>query len=131
MDARFFGPFHYGLRLALEGQLMIAATIPILLLHGRPPAILRAIATIIVDAINGHLRWAFAHIGQEVAEIQPALADRNAPAAPVGKLYGFGIRTSLDHVCPTHVGRTLASIPRIMAVFRLGFTDTFSHVAPA
>ena len=131
MDACFLSPFHHGLGFALEGEEMVAAAVAVLLAHCGPVAVIFRVALVIVFAIYRHAWGALAHIGQKLAKVQPCLADGNAASTPVSILRSVGVRTALDHASPGIVRPAPFARVRVMPVLRLGFTDTFPHVATA
>jgi hypothetical protein len=128
IDAQLLRPLHHGLGFVLEGDKVIAAAIPALLLHCRPAAILFGVALIIVFALYGHRRRALSHIRQKLTEVLPCLADSNTSTCPVGILWLAGIRAAFHHACPGVIGATTFT-RKIMPVFRLRGTNALTHVA--
>lgn len=76
VDAGLLGPFDKALGFALERQQAIVATIAALNDRRRPTAILRAVRSIVVDAVKGHSRRAWPHVCDEcVKGFSPTIAD--------------------------------------------------------
>lgn len=91
----------------------LGSLIAALLRGGRPAAVARAVAATVVDAVKRVLsRRALAHVGQEVLEHTPTLADSNASAAVVVPVGIVGVRAALPHSDPRNVsGRPSESMP--------------------
>ena len=79
-----------------------------LLLPRRPAPVPRFVVSVVVwEAINRVFRrWARPHVGEEVLEGIPAIADGDVASAVDVVVSGFGIGASLPHGCP---GRVLGS----------------------
>lgn len=70
----------------------------------RPPTVLRAVRTVIVNAVNGAFRWARPHIAQKGREVmQPALAYCDAPSAIVSVMRHVRVGASRLHGLPNSI----------------------------
>src|SRR5215475_1669162 len=81
---------------------MVIATIILLLLVRRPPAIARLVITILVDSIECHTFHPvepFTHVRQEILECVPSLTNDNSPIAIVSSLR-IGLRVTTPHHRP-------------------------------
>jgi hypothetical protein len=65
-----------------------------------PPAVVRVVARVVVDPVKRCFFWAFAHVGQKVLKVSPALANRNAAPAVSFEIEVVGISASLLHAVP-------------------------------
>jgi hypothetical protein len=81
-----------------------SAPIARLFCGGCPAAIVGLIAFAVVDPLNPHSGRAFAHIGKEVIEDQPALTNRNAFTPIISVLIDPRVQASLFHLRPALVG---------------------------
>lgn len=71
----------------------------------RPSAILRAVAEIVVYSIQGISGRPLPHVGIEVVERKPAIAEGYSPAAIAMKVWGFRVAASCEHGLPRQVFR--------------------------
>jgi hypothetical protein len=82
---------------------------------GRPATVARFVITIIVDAIKRHVRRRIAHVGIEIFEGLPPIADTN-PSAAVSVIRRFcGVLASLLHAAPHVVNRRVSFAVRCVA----------------
>lgn len=96
---------------------LIIASVKLLNGLSGPPAIIRGVITIVVDAINGMAHgWTRSHVSVEHGErVTPTLTDGNAsPSVAMEVLSGWA-RASLDHVSPYMV---FGGIPQAVRRFR-------------
>lgn len=97
---------------SVEREKSITTLIAGLLVVGGPSAIAWFVALVVVDAIDRCFGWPCTHIGQEVREIQPALADGN-PAATISSVRGIRrVSASLKNPHPDDVFGGPALVPR-------------------
>lgn len=100
-DAGAIRPVSRAHRLATIGQHNVAATVPALSLVVGPAAVLWAIWTVVVDAVDGvSLRWAPAHVGQEISEIHPSIAHRDTASTISVEIGGCAAGAATDHTLP-------------------------------
>ena len=79
-----------------------------------PPAVVGGVPKIVVDPVNRQFWQTFAHVGEEVFESEPALADSDAASA-VGFI--FQVASSTEHGSPTAIcGR--GGVTSIMPMFQ-------------
>ena len=79
--------------------------LPIQALFARrsPPAIARLVVAVVVDAVDGCIRWALAHVGEETGKIHPSVADRD-PSTTVSVIPAIlGIGATVNHSTPRRV----------------------------
>lgn len=76
-----------------------------LLDHAGPAAIFRRIRAVIVDAVDGITRWAFSHVGNEIGEGAPPLANRDSATAVMFPARLFRVHASLPHRRPHDIQR--------------------------
>src|SRR5262249_47475632 len=76
------------------------STIGVLHRSGRPAAIARFVIAVVIDAIDGQARRWIAHIGVEVFEATPSLADGDAAASVIVVAWIVRIQTAVEHICP-------------------------------
>lgn len=80
------------------------ASIALLFFHGCPTAVFRRVRSIAVNAVNAMRRtWALSHVGKEVDEQGPSLADGNASGTVVLKVGMFWIAAPSAHSVPYRV----------------------------
>jgi hypothetical protein len=80
--AEFFSPGRHALRFPVESQQAVAPRVAVLDFRRRPPTVVRGVAFFVVNAVDGvPRRGPYPHIGIEVLELHPPLADSDAPPA--------------------------------------------------
>jgi hypothetical protein len=101
-----------------------------------PAAIARLVIPVIVDTIKRQIAWRVAHIGVEVGERQPALADCDAATAIVYVPLMLGVRAAHAHLGPNVIDPTArlavrGGVPRLASGFLTGFfaTDTAARIS--
>lgn len=99
-DAEFRCPISNQHRTAIECYRANVAPIALLFTTGRPAAIIRTISAVVIDAFDGMAKWTLAHIGQEIIEVFPPLANRDSAAAVIVESAVVWIRAALPHVAP-------------------------------
>jgi hypothetical protein len=78
----------------------IVSAIIVLFSIGSPSTVVRAISKIIIDSIQRFCEWAFAHISEEVLEIQPRIANSYSATA-ISRIGGVArIKASAFHMSP-------------------------------
>lgn len=82
-EAVLSGPVLQGQFSAIEGVIGGRAPVTDLLLLSRPSAVLRRVAKIVVNSIQGRACWLWSHVGVEGTEGIPLFADRNAATSIV------------------------------------------------
>lgn len=76
-----------------------------------PPAVSRPVPLFVVDSINREIiAWPASYITDKAIKVFPFLMYGNSPSSVERVLLAFGIRTSLNHVCPYSVLRRLRKI---------------------
>jgi hypothetical protein len=88
------------MRLAAASRTAIAG----LRLRSRPAAVAGFVVPIVVDTVERHSGGALAHIGEEVFEVAPPFAERDASSAIPLELSCFRVGAALPHVDPRGVG---------------------------
>lgn len=83
------------------------ATIAYLLRWRGPSAVSRLVAFVIVDAIKRHSLRRMSHIGEEVFEGQPAVANSDSSSAPIREPFMFRVMASLLHCIPATINRRI------------------------
>lgn len=73
--------------------------------RGSPPAVAFFVVAIVVFPIERLSGRSFPHVGKEVYEGTPLLANRDAATAVVSVTRGFRIAASLDHLFPSVIDR--------------------------
>ena len=68
-----------------------------------PMAVVLAISSRVVKAVNRHSLWSFSHIGKEVFKLVPPLANGHSGTTVTLKASCSGFFTSPNHVYPCHV----------------------------
>jgi predicted TIM-barrel fold metal-dependent hydrolase len=108
---------------------LAADTAPVVvrLLNGRPSAIAQLVVAVVVDAVEQHAWWWFAHVFKERLEsIAPAVTDRDAPTAVFAELRVFRIGAALLHRGPTLVGGSAAPPMRASEGAKLFAVEAFA-----
>jgi hypothetical protein len=87
---------------------LVGATVKGLLLTCRPSHIAGFVVAVVVGvAVQGMtVTWPRPHINEEVTEVKPTLADRNATPTIVLKMNGVAVKASLFHSVPDSVLRS-------------------------
>lgn len=103
-------------------------TAPIIQLHMdiSPPAIIRRVWSIAIDAVKGQSRWRFSHISKKVLEVQPSFANSNTSAPIPYPACMAGIAATSYHALPDTIRacfRASVDIPLL--------TDSFAPQATA
>lgn len=96
---------------ALNDNAAVVAPVVLLDVPVCPPTITRFIVPIAADTIERQSRGNFAHIGKEVLELLPSLADFDAAPAVLMKVFGLGIGAPPLHRNPASVGAVSRSAP--------------------
>lgn len=94
------------------GRVLLGLALVVVLLGGcRPSAILDAVIPLVVDAVDAVvLRGSPAHVGQEVLEDVPPLADRDTTRPVVGVVTVVWVFASTEHCGPGAIFRSLVPI---------------------
>jgi len=113
LTAKVLGPFGNAQRFPGRGYQVIGSCVARLLAAGRPPAIPRFVAFVIVwPAIKAVARRFRAHVSQEILETCPTVANRDAAASVGRPSWVARLRAALPHVVPrAPCRRWLAAIP--------------------
>jgi len=75
-----------------------------LLLTGGPSTVVRCVAFVIINSLECQFRlWAQTHIGKEILEYKPPLADSYTPTTITWIRRVFLVGTALNHVSPSSV----------------------------
>jgi hypothetical protein len=107
-NAGHLRPFGHGHGAAVVSKQAIASLVSLLGFPIDPSAILGAVRSISVDAVKRiFARWARPHIGEEVSERFPAIADTNATPAVIVKHDALRITTAAAHALPDFIFRSL------------------------
>lgn len=104
-------PFRKGASLTAETNNSGTAPIPSLLPGCSPAAILWAVAKRVLNSVQRRSGWPFAHVGKEVGEVIPALADGDAPEV----IRFSGVITSRLHGIPRTVGTAASHTALVLA----------------
>ena len=125
-------PFRYGETLTLQLQKALAPVVA-LLKRCRPSAILRAIWSVVVDAIQRVLgRWLRPHVGQEGLKASlPPSAHRNTTAAPFFVAMMRAPEATGLQVAPRVVFRRSSIAPASVAVLQVGLSGQVGMQAAA
>lgn len=99
-EAGLFGPCGHRLRYAVERQDSVVPSIALLNCGRHPSAILGAIRAVDVDAIQRMTDWARAHVGQEVIEQRPSLANSDTSPTVQMEFPVTRVGASLNHASP-------------------------------
>jgi hypothetical protein len=101
---------------SVDSEHLVVSLIGVLLHGCRPPAIVRAVATRIVNAIKGVAIRARTHVLGKALWIVPALADADSSAALQIKIFIIFVVASSHHAHPSFVERmakhSVFDIPR-------------------
>ena len=102
VNSSLSGPLGKGLGAAIPLKQDIGAGVVGLLLLGCPPAILRAIPLVIINAVNGMLGGrSWPHVIKEILKaVSPAVTHGNAPAAVVVVSRVVGVSAAIFHMIP-------------------------------
>lgn len=117
VDAGFGGPFRQSLPLPCRNDDSVAAPVIGLSFTTIPSAVAWHVGAIVVDAVKCvPIRWPAAYVFQELLErFAPFSADGNPTPAVMGEGVIIRVATSLDHVAPNAVLRSLAEHVRGVA----------------
>jgi hypothetical protein len=74
-----------------------------LFFFGCPPTVLRAVALVVVDPVDGHSGWALPHVGKKVFKGLPPVANSYSPPSVVTEAFDIGVFTPLPHPAPNIV----------------------------
>lgn len=85
------------------GEEHVVTFVPGLLSWCRPATIVRLIALVVIDPLDGGLAWRFAHVGKEILEAAPALTEANPAAAVACEVDMLGILAAILDVQPNAV----------------------------
>ena len=95
-----------------------------LLLASSPAAVAGFIVAIVVDAFEGEPARAQPHIGEEVPELQPSLADGDPAPTILGEVRGARVEAPLPHVTPDGpLRRPAAPVSQIACALPDGVPD--------
>lgn len=94
----------------------IPAPIFALLVPRQPKAVARLVIAIVVATFDRMTRRHRPHVGEEVLKLPPTLADRNAASTVVRVTPDVWVAASTEHVTPTGIFRSAASVASRMAV---------------
>jgi hypothetical protein len=83
----------------------------------RPPAIARSVVFCVVESVKRFCSWAFAHIGNEVAEVMPSTTNSNTGCAIPGESVAVAVIASAHHSTPRRVRGRSVAIGLRMSVF--------------
>ena len=94
-------PLRHGFSLTVDRQHGVVTSIARLLDRSRPAAITGFIVAGIIDTIDRVVRCGrLAHVGEEIHEVSPVVANLDPAAAPVSPPRIVRVGASLDHRCP-------------------------------
>lgn len=97
----FIGPFGQRHGAAMVLMVNVAASVCALVLWHSPYAVVRAVRTIVVNALNRvSCRRTCTHVFNEILKGAPALANDNAALAVIVKVLGSRIGAAVDHAGP-------------------------------
>ena len=100
-DASRLRPLRKRATLSADHQVAIRASVVGLLLPGCPATVSRLVVPVVVYPIDSQMGlWPVAHVSQEVAEAQPALANRDASSAIVRVRAACRAEAAPLHVAP-------------------------------
>lgn len=108
-------PLNHSGGFAIKRDASAVASVPSLLLGRGPLAVLWAIVSVVVLALNAQSVWALSHIGQEVCEgLTPSIANTYPPGSVSRPVTVIGIVAAPLHVHPSNVGSGIghAMFPR-------------------
>lgn len=97
-----------------------AAAIICLLFGGRPSAILWSIRAVVVDTVKRHPARRMPHVGEEIGELKPSLANGDASPAVTGVGGVIRIDAATDHLAPAVVNAA-ASQSMLLVRARLNY----------
>lgn len=107
-DVDLLGPVSYRQRLPGVSQPNRIRALPLILglfLHGGPPAIVRFIVTVVINALNRmFIGGRFTHIGQEIQEVVPPITDLDATPSVVRILGGALNQAATSQRAPRAIG---------------------------
>jgi hypothetical protein len=104
LHPKFYGPFVKGHRAPLMREADVVAPVPLLVTLGSPPAIIRAVGTIIIDAVNAVLgRRTWSHVSVELLKRRPLRTHSDASSAVPVVVRPLRIRAPLPHRHPDDV----------------------------
>lgn len=119
-----FGPPSDSVGFTLKGEPVIILSVSTLLHLGGPAAIAGLIVAIIIDTVQCHTFWSFAHIRKKVLKFIPANAESNT-TAPIARIaYIIGVQNSLVHRVPSFVGAAACHSMSCIAVVHQASTGT-------
>jgi len=121
-EAGFAGPGCDALGATIVRQVTCATAVLGLLSGSGPAAVSGLVVSSVVDAVEGQVNGAFAHVREEVVEVTPPVADHNA-ATPVSSPFSVvGLCAPGPHRAPRRIG--------FCAGHPVGFlVPQFQHVA--
>lgn len=105
VNTKFSRPIGKDLSLAAKSNTSHVASIAVLLFFRRPSAVVRAIVSVSIYAIQCCALRAFAHVRKKQCKRIPAFADCNSTCAVVSPHRGIGICAPFVHGSPTVVCR--------------------------
>lgn len=114
-NTEFLCPIHERHGAPIVRQNSCGSLVSSLLFHRCPTAIARFVVAVVVLAFNSHPSWTLTHVGKEVSEVSPSLADGDSPAAVMFERFAVWIAAPLNHRVPGHVHAGLRH-PVLLAV---------------
>jgi len=108
----------------------ITAAIQVLPTSTCPLAVIRLIVSVIVNAVKRETRRLFAHIGEEVSEVTPAITYFDPTATVTQPMIVVRISAALNHRRPCHVFNA-SVINERMAMFKANLATTTFRVTTA
>lgn len=111
-------------RYSVNSNNLVPSRVSGLLYCGSPPDIRRLVNTVIVNALNGHSRWALPHVGKEVLKTFPTLTHSNSSLKIILSA-NRSRRASLFHRLPCQISTGLpacGSLPVGCKPSKSGFT---------
>jgi hypothetical protein len=88
---------------------LVGSAIFALHILGRPPNVAGLIIAVVINSINGMVRWSFADISQEVFKFMPAGTNLDATSAIVFVADGVWVLASREHAPPCSIERMKVS----------------------
>lgn len=112
----FYGPIHHTESFSVNGDHIISASISCLIERSIPNAVIRTIASVIINPLNGMFRRrARPHVGVEIFKLGPTFTDGNTPAAVTTISSIVGIPASASQCEPSFVFRSVRHVVALAA----------------
>jgi hypothetical protein len=125
----YFGPLCQGKRTALIRNFPTIAFIVALFFLSSPATIFFAIRALRINSVYAFPWWANSHILQEIREIKPSFANRDASSTIIFIGSRFRIIASLQNPSPNHI-RACASQPMFNSWLRFDTSARFAISIP-